>query len=105
MMDLQEVDLVQYMSVKKWQPKIGDFIVWHGMIYSRWFGVVSNIDHKTYTVSIIKSGLPVSLFTMSKSDMIKKKNIKTIDIGKIHNSRGGEWAAMQQMGSSIVWFI
>lgn len=99
---METVDLVHYMPISKWQPMIGDFVIQHGWL-THWYGVVSGVNTKDYTVSVIKAGLPFLLFSMTPSKMEKSKII--VDIGDVTSSRGGKFAVQQQNGTTTIWFI
>jgi hypothetical protein len=90
------VSLASYKSITEWNPKIADFIIWHGWI-RHWYGVVNAITDDLVTV--IKDGLPCLLFTMD-CDQYKNNSIN-ISINKIRNSSGGEFHVLQDK----VWFL
>jgi len=101
-MNISTMPLAQYLPIDKWQPQVGDFIVHHGWLF-HWYGVVSSLNVRNYTVEVIQAGLPFLLFTMTPSDMEKRK--RTVDIGKVTSSRGGKYAIQQRNGTSYVWFV
>lgn len=105
----QRIDLLQYLSISKWQPMIGDFVIWHGL-FTHWYGVINSVNTKNYTVEIIRAGLPFLLFTMTPSQMNKKSRLgsagySTVDVGDITSSKGGKYAVKQQHGAQVVWFV
>ena len=95
-----QVDLAHYMSIRTWQPKAGDIVIWHGW-FTHWFGIVNGFQPSGH-VSIIKSGLPVDLLTMDQDRMAK--STVTVHITKIQASRGGEWAAVQSVNNQLTWY-
>jgi len=101
-MNLATLDLAQFTSIGKWQPKVGDFVVQHGWL-THWYGVISGINARNYTVEIIRAGLPFLLMNMSMSEMEKAK--VSVDVGKIKRSKGGKYAIQQQHGTGHIWFV
>ena len=96
-----QVDLVHYDQIAKWQPKVGDIIIWHGW-FTHWYGVVGQIQQSGHIV-VIRAGLPLLLFTLDQDSMAKKA--KTVHMSKIQRSRGGEWTVIQPTGSQTIWFV
>ena len=94
------VQLAQFKSLSTWRPQIGDFIIQHGWL-THWFGVINAIDGGS--LSIIKAGLPVLLFSMDDAEM--QKNTVILGINTIMRSRGGKFAVMQTINGSNVWYI
>ena len=89
--------LAQFRPLAGWTPQDGDFIIWHGWIMGRWYGVVNQIEgDKLY---VIKESLPKLLFTMAESDY--EENTIHLSAGRIRQSVGGEYHILQ----SGVWFI
>lgn len=99
---MTSMDLAHYTNIKKWDPQIGDFIIWHGWI-QHYFGVISNVLHNENSVEVVKSGIPVLLFGMSQEEQDNNK-IK-VNIGEIKGSRGGKYATLRAHGNNIIWFI
>lgn len=91
------IPLAKFSSITKWNPCVGDFILWHGLFWRRWCGVVNAIysDH----VTIITDGLPKLLFTMPESDY--NKNTISVLISSIRSSYGGEYHILQ----NGVWYF
>jgi hypothetical protein len=96
------MDLAHYDSIKKWNPQIGDFVIWHGW-FQHYFGVISGFDKEDNSIEIIKQGLPILLFDMPPEQHDKNK-IK-VDIGEIKASRGGKYAAFRAYGNNIIWYV
>jgi hypothetical protein len=94
------VDLAQYDSIIKWKPKIGDVIVHHGWL-THWFGVVNAINNKSVTV--VKAGMPILLFSMGESEMTKNK--LNIDVMSITISKGGKYAVQQTVNGVSIWYV
>ena len=101
-MNLSSVDLAHHSDIKKWVPQIGDIIVWHGWL-QHYFGVVSNVIREENAVEVIKSGLPLLLFSLTPEEHNKNK-IK-IDIGTIKGSTGGKYATARAANNNITWFV
>jgi hypothetical protein len=101
-MNLQQVDLAHYKSLRKWDPRVGDCVVWHGWL-THWFGVVSSVIREENKVEIVKKGIPALLFSMTPEEY--KKNSTKVDIGEIKGSTGGRYATIRAQGNNIVWFV
>lgn len=99
---MPSIDLAHYDNIRKWEPQIGDCIIWHGW-FQHYFGIVSGILKEDNSIEIIKKGLPLLLFNMVPEEHDNNK-IK-IDIGEIKGSRGGKYAAFRAYGNNIIWFI
>jgi len=89
------VTLAQYKQISNYKPKIGDFVVWHGW-FTHYYGIINGIDDNS--VRIIKSGMPVLLFSMDAEEM--ENNMEIVSTNKIKKSRGAY--AIQQNG---IWYI
>jgi hypothetical protein len=91
------MELARYRPMTAWRPKIGDFIIWHGWLRNRWYGVINSIlDNE---VTVITEGLPCLLFTIAESE--REQHLVRIPLYKIKSSRGGEYH-IQQEG---VWYF
>ena len=97
MMDRVNLVLAQYKHVGEWQPRVADFIVWHGWFFSHWYGIVNGVSDKK--IIVVKEGLPSLLFMIPDDDYIKKSI--DISISKIRSSARGEYHVLQEG----VWFI
>lgn len=86
----QGMPLAKFANIQHWQPRIGDFMIWHGW-FRRWYGVVSALDQDT--LYVIKENLPVLLFTMPVIDY--HKSTTKVSITKIVNSMRGEYHILQ----------
>lgn len=91
------LELAKFRALSKWTPQVGDFIIHHGWLYDKWYGVISNVGVKM--VDVIYDGLPFLLFTL----LPEKYNSQTkkISLIAIKSSRGGEFAVLQ----NGVWFV
>lgn len=96
-------ELAHYKFLVNWEPQVGDFVIYHGWVYSRWYGVVSSISRTDHTVTVVKSGLPVLLLNLSPDE--HAKNQEVIPIADIRNSVGGKYAAFRAVGNNVLWFI
>lgn len=99
---MASMDLAHYDDIRKWDPQVGDFIVYHGW-FQHYFGVVSSVIVDEQSVEIIKKGLPILLFNMIPEEHNKSKT--KISIGSIKGSRGGQYAAIRAQGSNIIWYV
>lgn len=91
------VDLAKYLKLDSWNPKVGDFLIYHGWFWSRWYGIVNGVND--VEVSVIIESLPVLLFTMPSEAMAAKS--KKIPIGDIKGASTGEYHVLQ----GEVWYI
>ena len=89
--------LAQYKNLREWQPKVTDFLIWHGWLWGRWYGIVSGVNDRNLIV--IKEGLPSLLF-MVPEDLHTKKSIE-IPTDKVRNAARGEFHVLQEG----VWYI
>lgn len=99
---MASMDLAHYDSLRKWNPQIGDFIVWHGW-FQHYFGVVSSILREENSIEVIKKGIPLLLFAMPPEQ--HDKNKVKINVGDIKGSTGGKYAAIRAAGNNIVWYV
>lgn len=90
------ISLAEYRSIKKYVPKTGDLIIWHGW-FSHFYGIINGHDDKS--VRVVKAGLPFLLFTMSQDQMDESHEI--IPLSKIKGSKGGEYA----VHSGGIWYV
>ena len=91
------VDLAKYRSIAIWQPKVSDFIIYHGWFRTRWYGIVSSVNGDELTV--IKDGLPKLLFTMPPGEYAK--NSVKVSVTSVRTSRGGEFHILQ----GDTWYV
>lgn len=89
------ITLAAYKQISSYKPKIGDFLIWHGW-FSHYYGIINGIDNNS--IRVVKSGMPMLLFSMDPEDM--DQNTEIISIGKIKRSRGAY--AIQQNG---IWYV
>ena len=89
--------LAQFKNIGDWQPKITDFIIWHGWFWGRWYGIVNGINDGK--VIIVKEGLP-SLLLMLPENAYSEHSIE-VPVSKICCSSRGEYHILQEG----VWFI
>ena len=94
------LNLAQYSGLSTWKPQLGDVVIQHGW-FTHWFGVVNGIDGNS--LSIIKAGLPVLLFTMDESTIVGSTT--NLNVSSIKTSRPGKYAIIQHDGASQVWYI
>jgi hypothetical protein len=94
-MKLNNIPLALYKSIVTYSPKLGDFIIWHGL-WGRYYAIINGVSNDT--ISAIKSGMPNLLFTMAQEEM--DKSLIKINLTKIRRSRGGY--AILQNGT---WYI
>jgi hypothetical protein len=93
------IELARFRDIRNYIPKIGDFVIWHGMLYGRWYGIINNITEDE--VIILKENLPKLLFSLSKSERDNKDNQKITSVNVIRTSRGGEYSILQDG----VWLV
>jgi len=99
---MTNVDLAHYDDIRKWDPKVGDCVIWHGW-FQHFFGIVSSVLIKDDSVEIIKKGLPLLLFDMVSEE--HNKNKVKLSIGTIKGSRGGKYAVIRAQGNNIIWYV
>ena len=78
------VDLCYYKPLHMWSPQVGDIVIYHGWIFSKWFGVVGNVNHNG-SCDIITGGLPVLMLTQGGQK--REKNTKTVDDQQDHKKQ------------------
>tara|TARA_R100001244_G_scaffold25113_2_gene25402 strand:- start:66541 stop:66846 length:306 start_codon:yes stop_codon:yes gene_type:complete len=96
-------DLAHYRYLNEWKPEIGDTVIYHGWLYSHWYGIISGINPADHTLAVIHKGLPVLMLTLDPGEY--EKNTTIIPISDIRKSTGGKYAVQRATGGNIVWFI
>jgi len=96
-MNDDNIPLIKYRNIKLLEPKIGDFIIYHGLFWSKWYGVINTID-KT-GIKVVKENLPCLLFNLDISEY--DKHTITLSKTKIINSFPGAYHVLQ----GDVWYI
>jgi hypothetical protein len=96
-----EVSLAQYKPISQYRPRIGDFIIWHGLL-THYYGVINGIDESNGTIRVIKAGMPLLLFNMEPDEM--DSNTTTVKLSKIKSSRGA-YAAQQVVPTGSIWYV
>lgn len=91
------VDLAKFKPLHIWTPKLSDFLIYHGLIFSKWYGIINGINGGKIT--IIYSGLPILLFTMDQDEMSKKT--LSIFSDKVKKSAPGKYSVLQDG----IWYI
>lgn len=94
------LQLANYNAIAMWKPQVGDVVIHHGFL-QHWFGIVNSINQGSVTV--VRAGLPVLMLTMDEHDMAKNKQELSIQI--VRNSRGGKYAAIQNMQGTQTWYV
>lgn len=96
-------DLAHYRYLTDWKPQVGDVVIYHGWVFSHWYGVIAGIDPSNHTLSVINKGLPVLMLTLEPGEY--EKNTKVIPISDIRKSTGGKYAVQRAVGNNLIWFI
>lgn len=94
--------LVPFEPFITWKPKIGDFVIKNGMLFTT-YGVVSAVE--SGVIDVITSGLPFLLFSMGPHD--RSRNIVRMTVGDIIGSKAGKWTVMQcdeSRDNKITWY-
>ena len=89
-------ELLRSMPLTSWEPRIGDFVIYHGW-FNKWYGVVAEVNKST--IIMRHEGLPLLLASMRQDEQEEKKIEKRIS--EVRSSRGGKYAVLQDK----VWFI
>lgn len=92
------LDLARYDVLSRWTPAVSDFIVYHGLFFRHWYGIINSIDNKG-RLSIIKEGLPKLLLTMSEEEY--EGNTIIVSTSKIKGAMSGAYSVLQ----NGVWYI
>jgi hypothetical protein len=98
----QSIPLAFYRSLQEYKPKHGDYVVWSKW-FSTWHGFVSDYDIKEDSVSVIFSGIPLLLLTMSESE--QKKETRKIPLANIVSSTSGSYAILSISEQGAVWYV
>jgi len=100
---MMQVDLAHHSSLQRWQPKVGDFLIWHGW-FQHWFGVICNVSPSS-EITIIYKGMPVLLFALTQSEY--EKNKRTIHLSDVVNNSfwKGKYAAISSTNGTIIWYV
>lgn len=99
------IELARYRELKQYQPKVGDFLIKHGLVFStKWFGIINYID-KDGVLHVVIRGHPKILFLTSQDEI--PTNLKRIVPSEITQATSGSYTAMQQEpGTNIpVWYV
>lgn len=96
--------LASYLQLDQYIPQYGDFVIWSGWI-TTWVGVVCDYNNKMDEITIIFSGVPFVLFTLTDSEQIKE--MRRFKLDKIKSSSKGVWAINRHdsQKNSSIWFI
>lgn len=96
--------LAQYKAIAAWKPQLGDIVFQHGL-FTHWFGIVSGIDKADGygKLTITKAGLPILLVSMHDAEA--EKNKIEIPIADVLTSKSGKFAALQQTGNTLIWYV
>ena len=89
--------LAKFSTLDRWVPKVGDFITYHAIIWSRWYGIVRFIHNDELT--IIREGLVKMLLTTPPGQYDKYTIMGSVS--EIKSSSGGKYAVLQDG----VWHI
>lgn len=92
-----QVPLARYKSLTEWVPELSDFIIYHGWLSKRWYGVVSGAQGSA--LNIVRENLPILLFNLTDEE--QRQNTITLDIGTIKSGKPGEYHVLQ----NGVWFV
>lgn len=92
--------LAIYTHLEKWQPQIGDIILFTGLV-TKWVGIVGS--YANGEVEVIKHGLPCELVTMGPNE--QKKNTLKLDVSEIQRSPRGKYAVLGEKDGQQVWYI
>lgn len=94
--------LASFRPLSKYQPAIGDFVIWAGF-FRTWYGVVSLFDATHLT--IVFESLPILLFTLMPEE--QNKNTKKITIDKVRSGISGSFTIMQHAAdhNTIIWYV
>ena len=85
-----------------WRPKHRDVIHWNGWL-KKWVGIISGINNKDSTISVVTAGLPVLLADYSQQEA--EKNTKNLKIKDIINSGGGVYSVHRIEDGVDVWYV
>lgn len=97
------VELARYRAISNYMPIVGDFIMVHGMFIQRvkWFGIINGVSDDK--ISVVKSGLPKLLLTMTEKEMIKSTVELSLD--SIRKSTGAYTILQQSKEKAMVWYV
>lgn len=99
------IELARYRELKIYQPRVGDFVIKHGLLIStKWFGVVNYIDKEGF-LHIVVRGHPKVLFLTAADEI--PNNLIRISPSVIIGARSGNYTVMQQESVSNipVWYV
>lgn len=91
---LREMGITAYDSLSRWEPRVGDMVIYNGLV-KHWFGIVSLVENHSGTVHIVHEILPITVVTMGPKK--QEKHTRKYDTIEIRNSRGGKWAVIQSV--------
>lgn len=92
-------EIAKHRDLEHWRPQIGDFIIYHGWLWRRWYGLISELDTKTGGFTVIMEGLPVLLLRLKSHEF--GKNTKFFKPDDIISCGPGEYAVLQDG----VWYV
>lgn len=95
-----DIDLLQWMSLRDWDPKPGDWIIYNGL-FIRWFGVILGINNGK--IHVRYDGSPLMMILNER----KAPKYKYININKMKYSRNDTYIVFRIVpGSNMpIWFI
>jgi hypothetical protein len=98
------VNLAMYRLINTYTPQVGDHIVKHGwFVRTKWYGVVGAVNGDI--ISVVTSGIPRNLFTMSPAEM--SANTIKLSLASIIGSLPGSYSIIKHDASNnaVVWYI
>lgn len=96
--------LAHYQATKDYIPTYGDYIIWTGWL-TTWHGVVTEFDGETGELSVIFSGIPYLLFTLTEHEM--QKETRKLKLADIQAASHGTFAIQKHdyTRNATIWFI
>jgi len=99
---IEPIALAVYLSIDKYSPRIGDFVIWKGW-FSTWYGVVNGVNSQDGTISVVFEKTPRLMLTLTSDEMANSVYIlKLVDI---HRWSKGSIYVSQQTDGRQIWYI
>lgn len=94
------MDVAECRPITGWRPIYGDLVICN-KFFGSWYGIITNVDQNTEEVELVYAGTMPILFSLSNSEIKKRKRILDIDTIK----RDRNYSVQQVYGGKPTWYL